>query len=126
MNLELKIMVVDDDPISMEFARCSLEDLGFKKVYQAVDGSEALTKLVWGEIDLVISDWNMPRIDGLELFKRMRKIPSHKNIPFMLMTSSSEKEKVMEVLKAGITHFIVKPFELETLKTKIESIFKQS
>jgi two-component system chemotaxis response regulator CheY len=119
-----KVMIVEDDPISMEFVLCSLKELGFIKVYKAQDGSDALSVLGWAGVDLVISDWNMPKMGGLELYKNIKRDPKLKNIPFMLMTSSSEKEKVIEVLKAGITNFIVKPFELEVLQAKISAILK--
>lgn len=119
-----KVMVVEDDPISMEFALYSLKELGFIKVYKAQNGSDAMSVLLWAGVDLIISDWNMPKMDGLELYKNLKRDPKLKNTPFMLMTSSSEKEKVMEVLKSGITNFIVKPFELEVLQAKISTILK--
>lgn len=119
-----KVLVVEDDPISMEFVLCNLEELGFIKVYKAQDGSDALSVMDWAGVDLVISDWNMPKMGGLELYKNIKRDPKLKNIPFMLMTSSSEKEKVIEVLKTGITNFIVKPFELEVLQAKISAILK--
>lgn len=115
-------MVVDDDPISLEFATCSLEELGYKNLYQAKDGSDAMAQLQWAKIDLVISDWNMPYIDGLKLYAAIKRSPLLKNIKFLLMTSSSEKEKVITALKSGIKHFIVKPFDLKTLEDKLKTM----
>lgn len=122
MSKEINIMVVDDDPISLEFATCSLEELGYKNLYQAKDGSDAMAQLQWAKIDLVISDWNMPYIDGLKLYAAIKRSPLLKNIKFLLMTSSSEKEKVITALKSGIKHFIVKPFDLKTLEDKLKTM----
>lgn len=84
-------MVVEDDPISMEFALCRLNELGFINVYKAKNGLEALSVLSWAEVDLILSDWNMPKMDGLELYKHLKRDPKLKKTPFILITSTSEK-----------------------------------
>jgi len=99
-----------------------LKQLGFENIDEAENGEDALRKLKSGDYGLVVSDWNMPVMEGLELLKHIRNDPQLKDIPFLMVTAEAEKEKVIEAIKAGVDNYIVKPFTGEVLKEKLEKI----
>jgi two-component system chemotaxis response regulator CheY len=100
-----------------------LHQLGYSNVAEADDGSAALVILQTQDIDFVISDWNMPNMNGLELLKAMRADDKLQHIPVLLVTAEALKENVVEAVKAGVNGYIVKPFTAETLREKIAAIF---
>ena len=99
-----------------------LKQIGFESIDEAENGEDALRKLKGGDYGLVVSDWNMPIMEGIELLKRVRSDPHLKDIPFLMVTAEAEKEKVIEAIKAGVDNYIVKPFTGEVLKEKLEKI----
>ena len=122
-NLGLKVLVVDDFPTMRRIVRNLLKQLGFEHIDEAEDGAQALIRLRGGNFGLVISDWNMPNMEGIELLRNVRKEPEPlRDIPFLMVTAEAEKEKVIEAIKAGVDNYVVKPFTAEILKEKLEKI----
>jgi len=125
MNLKMRILVVDDFASMRKIIKGLLKQIGFQNIEEADDGSTALEKLKIGEFDLVICDWNMPKVPGIEVLKAIRNDPRLKDLPFLMVTAEAKKDNVMEAVKAGVNQYIVKPFTAETLKKKIEKIFDE-
>lgn len=122
-NLTLKVLVVDDFPTMRRIVKNLLKQLGFENIDEAEDGVQALGKLKGGNYGLVVSDWNMPNMEGIELLRHVRQLePPIKDVPFLMVTAEAEKEKVIEAIKAGVDNYIVKPFTAEILKEKLEKI----
>ncbi len=125
----LTILLAEDSPSVMELTKEFLSDLGFEKIYTARDGIEALDRIRLmyqrgGKFDLVISDWEMPKMDGLMLLKKIRQNESLKKIPFIILTANDKKEHVLKAVQAGINNYIVKPVDPETLQLKIIETLK--
>ncbi|OGW15380.1 MAG: histidine kinase [Nitrospinae bacterium RIFCSPLOWO2_12_FULL_45_22] len=119
----MKILTVDDFSTMRRIIKNLLRQLGYTNILEAEDGISALAQLKQGKVDLVIADWNMPNMDGLELLKIMRNNQELKDIPVLMITAEGIKEKVIHAVKAGVNNYIVKPFTAETLKEKIDKIF---
>lgn len=122
-NPNMKILVVDDHESMRRIEKQILNDLGYKNVDMADDGSTALPMLQAGSYDFVISDWNMPKMEGLELLKAIRADSRIAKTPVLLVTAESKKEKIIEAAQAGVNDYVVKPFNAEILKAKIARIF---
>jgi len=120
----MKILVVDDFSTMRRINKNLLRQLGYTNIEEADDGSTALQRLKQGDIDFVVSDWNMPKMAGIELLKAVRGDEKLKDTPFLMVTAESDKEKVVEAVKAGVNNYVVKPFTAETLKEKIGKIFQ--
>jgi two-component system, chemotaxis family, chemotaxis protein CheY len=123
VDLAMPILVVDDYNTMIRIIRNLLQQLGFKDIDDASDGTAALTKLRGRRYGLVISDWNMEPMTGYELLKEVRADPSLTRTPFIMVTAESKTENVIAAKKAGVSNYIVKPFNAQTLKTKIEAVF---
>lgn len=121
-NFKIRVLVVDDFPTMRRIVKNLLKQLGFENIDEAENGEDALNKLKSGEYGLVVSDWNMPVMEGIELLKNVRNDPQLKDIPFLMVTAEAEKEKVIEAIKAGVDNYVVKPFTGEVLKEKLEKI----
>lgn len=119
---KIPILVVDDSPVMRRIVRSGLQSLGFTTVAEAEDGLQALRKLEGGEFKLVISDWNMPKMLGIELLKAVRSTEKLKTLPFLMLTAEGKKENVVEAIQAGVSNFIIKPFNVESLEEKLSSI----
>lgn len=122
--MSIKILVVDDMSTMRRIIKTILNQLGYTNVEEAENGKQALAKLKKEKYDFVITDWNMPEMDGLTLVKEIRADEELKNLPVLMVTAEAKKENVMEALKAGVNNYIVKPFTPEILKEKMEKIFK--
>lgn len=118
----MKILVVDDYPTMRRILRNLLSQIGMTDVDEASDGAEAFAKLQSGRFELVISDWNMEPVTGLELLKKVRADEGTQRIPFIMVTAESKIENVVEAKKAGVSNYIVKPFTADTLKSKIATV----
>lgn len=118
----LKVLIVDDQQSMRGLLRYGLQQLGIRQVTEAKDGGEALQALLTTKFDLVISDWNMDGMDGLTLLKTIRANPLIKKTPFIMSTGQKDQEKVREAIQAGVNNYIVKPFNVETLKKKMEAV----
>ncbi len=122
-DTNMRILVVDDSPTIRELTKIFLKDLEFTNVEEAADGSNALEKLKSEVFDLVITDWNMPQLSGLDLLKAIRADDKMKKIPVLMVTSVDEKDNVIQAVQAGINDYFLKPISAEVLKNKIDKIF---
>ena len=123
VDLSMPILVVDDYNTMVRIIRNLLRQLGFQDVDAAPDGSAALAKLRDRKYGLVISDWNMEPMTGYELLKQMRADPNLNTTPFIMVTAESKTENVVAAKQAGVNNYIVKPFNADTLKNKIDAVF---
>lgn len=121
----MKILVVDDFPTMRRIIRNLLKDLGFENVDEAEDGAQALEKLRNSNFDLVVSDWNMPNMDGLVMLKTIRQDPELSKLPVLMVTAEAKKENIIAAAKAGANGYVVKPFTAATLEEKLNKIFEQ-
>jgi two-component system chemotaxis response regulator CheY len=119
----MPILVVDDYSTMIRIIRNLLRQIGFEDVDDASDGSVAFSKMQTKRYGLVISDWNMEPMTGYELLKQVRSDPSLSATPFIMVTAESKTENVIAAKQAGVNNYIVKPFNAETLKTKINAVF---
>jgi len=117
-----KVLIVDDYKTMLRIIRNLLKQLEFDNVEEATDGQEALAKLRAGQFGLVISDWNMQPMTGLDLLKEVRADARLKDLPFIMITAESKTENVVAAKQAGVSNYIVKPFNAETLRGKIEKV----
>ena len=123
---DIRILVVDDFLPMRTVLREALEMLKFKNIDEAENGSVAYNKLDTDKFDLVISDWEMPEMNGLELLKKMKADEKHKHIPVLMVTAEAAQDHIITAVNAGAANYIVKPITVRTLMAKIEKIFKQS
>lgn len=123
LDLSMPILVVDDYKTMIRIIRNLLKQLGFEDVDEASDGTEAFAKMKERRYGLVISDWNMEPMTGYELLKHVRADGSLAKTPFIMVTAESKTENVIAAKKAGVNNYIVKPFNAQTLKGKIEAVF---
>ena len=121
----LKFLVVDDFSTMRRIVRNLLKELGFTNVEEAEDGAVALDKLRAGKFDFVVSDWNMPNMDGLTLLQSVRADPNLKGLPFLMITAEAKKENIIAAAQAGASGYIVKPFTAGTLSEKLNKIFEK-
>lgn len=120
---DLKILVVDDFPTMRRIVKTLLKQNGFHNFVDAEDGEIAYKTLKeHGDFELIVSDWNMPNMTGLEFLKTVRADAKFKHIPFLMVTAEAEKENIIEAVKAGVSNYIVKPFTGQALKEKLEKI----
>jgi len=119
---DLTVLIVDDFLTMRRIVRKILRDLNFEDIIEAEDGSAALDVLKRTRVDLIVSDWNMPRMTGLELLKEVRSTDSIKDIPFLMVTAESQKENIVEAVKARVSNYIVKPFTAAILEEKLAKI----
>src|ERR1700712_2462078 len=122
IDKSMNVLIVDDYKTMLRIIRNLLKQIDFNNVEEATDGSEALAKLKTGHYGLVISDWNMQPMTGLELLTEVRQDPKLKSLPFIMITAESKVENVIAAKQAGVSNYIVKPFNAETLKGKIEKV----
>ncbi len=122
VDKNMSILIVDDYKTMLRIIRNLLKQLGFNNVDEAIDGSSALTKLRDKDFGLVISDWNMEPMSGLQLLKEVRADVKLKEIPFIMITAESKSENVIAAKEAGVSNYIVKPFNAATLKGKLTTV----
>ncbi|MBL8439329.1 MAG: chemotaxis response regulator CheY [Zoogloeaceae bacterium] len=122
---KMKFLVVDDFSTMRRIVRNLLKELGFTNVEEAEDGMVALQKLNSAAFDFVVTDWNMPNMDGLTLLQTIRKTPSLKSLPVLMITAEAKKENIIAAAQAGASGYIVKPFTAGTLSEKLEKIFEK-
>ena len=116
-------LIVDDQQTIRSLVRSGLQELGFKTTYEAVDGEEGLRQMLMRPIGLVISDFNMPKLDGLGLLRAVRAHPPIQKTAFIMLTGRADKELVARAVQFGVNNYLVKPFTVATLKEKIEAVF---
>jgi two-component system chemotaxis response regulator CheY len=123
-DLSMPILVVDDYSTMIRIIRNLLKQIGFENVDDANDGSAALAKMQGKQYGLIISDWNMEPMTGYDLLREVRANPALSKTPFIMITAESKTENVIAAKKAGVSNYIVKPFNAATLKTKMEAVFE--
>lgn len=125
MDKNIKILIVDDFSTMRRIIKNLLRDLGYNNTFEADDGSTALPMLETGDFEFVISDWNMPIMQGIELLRKIRENPKLKSLPFLMVTAEAKREQIITAAEAGVNGYIVKPFTADTLKDKIDKIFER-
>jgi two-component system chemotaxis response regulator CheY len=124
MDLSMKVLVVDDFATMRRIIKNVLKQIGFTHILEADDGTTALEVLKQNKIDLIISDWNMPQMNGLDLLKMVRNEEPTKAIPFVMVTAEAQKDNVLQAVQAGVNNYIVKPFTADAVKEKLNQIFR--
>ena len=124
MDLSIKVLIVDDFATMRRILKNILKQIGFKNILEADDGTTALEVLDRQTIDLIISDWNMPKMTGLELLKSVRASEKYKKTPFLMVTAEAQKQNVIEAVQAGVSNYVVKPFTAEAISEKLTKILK--
>jgi len=122
---KMKILVVDDFSTMRRIVKNVLKQLGFENIEEAEDGVQALAKLKAGGYGFMVSDWNMPNMDGLQLLKEVRKDPQLSNLPVLMVTAEAEKTMVITAIQAGVNNYVVKPFTAEVFKEKMDKVFEK-
>lgn len=122
-NTNMKVLVVDDFATMRRIVKNILTQLGYKNIIEADDGTTALEVLKQEKIDLIISDWNMPKMTGLDLLKTVRGDDSMAETPFIMVTAEAQQDNIILAVKAKVSQYIVKPFTADTLGEKIDKIF---
>lgn len=125
MDKNIKILIVDDFSTMRRIIKNLLRDLGFNNTQEADDGATALPMLEAGDFDFVVTDWNMPIMQGIDLLKAIRQSPKLKAMPVLMVTAEAKREQIVEAAKAGVNGYIVKPFTAATLKAKLDKIFER-
>nr|NJM03541.1 response regulator [Desulfobacula sp.] len=124
MDTSIKVLIVDDFATMRRILKNILKQIGFKNLVEADDGTSAWEILQGQSIDLIISDWNMPKMTGLELLKKVRASDQYKRTPFLMVTAEAQKQNVIEAVQAGVSNYVVKPFTAEAISDKLEKILK--
>ena len=125
MDKEMKILIVDDFSTMRRIIKNLLRDLGFNNTQEADDGQTALPMLKSGKFDFLVTDWNMPGMDGLTLLKTVRSDEDLSDMPVLMVTAEAKREQIVIAAEAGVNGYVVKPFTAATLKEKIEKIFQR-
>ncbi|CAN7451387.1 response regulator [Phenylobacterium sp. LjRoot225] len=119
----LKVLVVDDQQTMRSLVRSGLQQLGFKDIRECADGEDGLRAMLTAKSHLIISDYNMPRLDGLGLLRAVRAHEPIRGTAFIMLTGRADKELVQRAVQFGVNNYLVKPFTVQTLKEKIEAVF---
>jgi len=125
LNKNMKILIVDDFSTMRRIVKNLLRDLGFNNTQEADDGLTALPMLKKGGFDFVVTDWNMPGMQGIDLLKNIRSDNELKHLPVLMITAEAKREQIIEAAQAGVNGYIVKPFTAATLKEKLAKIFER-
>ncbi|MCW8996310.1 MAG: chemotaxis response regulator CheY [Psychromonas sp.] len=125
MDKNMKILIVDDFSTMRRIIKNLLRDLGFTNTFEADDGNTALPMLKEGDFEFVVTDWNMPIMQGIDLLKEIRKDPQLKHLPVLMVTAEAKRDQIIEAAQAGVNGYIVKPFTAGTLKEKLDKVFER-
>ena len=125
LKKQIKILIVDDFSTMRRIIKNLLRDLGFNNTFEADDGNTALPMLKNGDYDFVVTDWNMPGMQGIDLLKEIRKDQALCHIPVLMVTAEAKREQIIEAAQSGVNGYIIKPFTAATLKEKLEKIFER-
>lgn len=120
---DIRALIVDDQQTIRSLVRAGLKDIGIHNIEDAVDGEDALRVLMSARINLIISDFNMPKLDGLGLLRAVRMTPQLKSIGFIMLTGRADTELVQRAQQFGVNNYLVKPFTVSTLRGKIEEVY---
>jgi two-component system chemotaxis response regulator CheY len=119
----IRILVVDDFESMRRIVKQVLNDMGFRDVTLADDGSTALALLRQGDFELLVTDWHMPEMDGIELVRAVRADPRLRRLPILMVTAEAKREQIIQAVQLGVNDYVVKPFTPQTLKARIEKLF---
>jgi|TARA_B100001063_G_scaffold222998_1_gene229861 two-component system chemotaxis response regulator CheY len=125
LDKSMKILVVDDFSTMRRIIKNLLKDLGFANIQEADDGNTALPMLQQGDFDFVVTDWNMPGMQGIDLLRAIRADDKLKHLPVLMVTAEAKKEQIVAAAQAGVNGYVVKPFTAATLKEKLDKIFER-
>ena len=125
LDKNMKILIVDDFSTMRRIIKNLLRDLGFTNTQEADDGVTALPMLQSGNFDFLVTDWNMPGMQGIDLLKAVRSDPELASMPVLMVTAESKRDQIVEAAQAGVNGYVVKPFTAATLKEKIDKIFER-
>lgn len=123
IDTSMRVLVVDDFATMRRIVKNLLKRIGIEDIEEAEDGLQALQKLKSEKFDLIVSDWNMPNMTGIELLQTVRNDPAMKKLPFLMVTAEAEKDNVFLAIKMGVSNYIVKPFTADVLEEKLKKIF---
>lgn len=123
LDTTINVLVVDDFATMRRIIKNLLKQIGYERIEEAEDGLKALQMLKSSKFDLIISDWNMPQMTGIELLQAVRKDPAMSKTPFLMVTAEADKDNVLMAIKMGVSNYIVKPFTAEVLQEKLDKIF---
>jgi len=123
IDKNMRILVVDDFSTMRRIIGGILRELKFSDIVEAEDGVSAWDVLQRGDVDFIVSDWNMPRMTGIELLKKVRASEEFQDIPFLMVTAECQQENIIEAVQAKVSNYVVKPFTAATMQQKIEKIF---
>ena len=118
----MRFLIVDDSSMMRRILTNTLAKLGYPDVIEAATGRDALERLSEGSVDVIITDWQMPDMNGLDLVRSLRSSPATRQMPVMMVTSNARSDDVVEALKSGVNGYVVKPFTLETIREKVAAI----
>ena len=121
----MRVLVVDDSSTMRRIVRNNLKAIGYTDIVEAEHGQAALGQLAQGGVDLVITDWNMPVMTGIDLVVQMRSQPALQQLPVLMVTTMAEKANIIQAIQAGVTNYVVKPFDTPTLQAKIAQVLSK-
>jgi two-component system chemotaxis response regulator CheY len=123
MDLNMDVLIVDDFATMRRILKNILRQIGFTNIYEADNGKNALNMLKKQKFDLILCDWNMPEMSGLELLNEIRSDNELKDMPFVMVTAEAQKNNIIEAVQAGVSNYVVKPFTAETISGKLKKVF---
>ena len=123
IDTSMKVLVVDDFATMRRIVKGVLKQLGFSNIVEAEDGTAALDALKKEKVGLIVSDWNMPKMSGLDLLKAVRADEDTARIPFIMVTAEAQQDHIIQAVKARVSQYIVKPFTAETMQEKLDKVF---
>ena len=123
MDLNMDVLIVDDFATMRRILKNILRQIGFTNIYEADNGKNALNILKKQKFDLILCDWNMPEMSGLELLNEVRSDNELKDTPFVMVTAEAQKNNIIEAVQAGVSNYVVKPFTAETINGKLKKVF---
>lgn len=126
IDTSIKVLVVDDMSTMRRIVKNVLKQIGFSDMIEAENGQDALNKLKAGDIGLIVSDLNMPVMQGMELLRAVRADAELKHLPFLMVAAEAQKENIVEAIQDGVSNYLVKPFTAEALQGKLEKIFSKA
>lgn len=118
----MRFLVVDDSSTMRRIIINTLQKLGHQDCLEASNGREGVERLGQGQVDMIITDWNMPEMSGIEFIRTVRTMDAHANVPVLMVTTNAAKDDIVEALRAGVNNYVVKPFTPDTIKEKIDAV----
>jgi two-component system chemotaxis response regulator CheY len=118
----MRFLIVDDSSTMRRIIINTLNKIGYREVSEAANGREGLDRLAAGDIDMIVTDWNMPEMTGIEFIRHVRAQDSTRTLPVLMVTTNAAKDDIVEALQAGVSNYVVKPFTPETLREKIDAV----